>query len=66
MDWQQVASLSIVAVTAILLVRHEVTRRRRAKVRACGGDCECSSSTAVERLKSQVLQESVEEIVVSK
>lgn len=43
MDWQQVASLIVVAVTAVLLVRSEVRRRRRARMRACGHDCGCSA-----------------------
>ena len=46
MDWQQFASLAIVAVTVVLLVRSEWQRGRRAKLRACGNDCGCSTSSA--------------------
>ncbi|MBI5216690.1 MAG: hypothetical protein HY960_13135 [Ignavibacteriae bacterium] len=42
MDWQQLLSLLIVGVSAVLLVRHELRRRKRAKLSACGHDCGCS------------------------
>lgn len=54
MDWQQVTSLAIVALTAILLVRHEVRKSRRAKLRACGQECGCSSRI-LEQLKAQAM-----------
>ncbi|MEO8167226.1 MAG: FeoB-associated Cys-rich membrane protein [bacterium] len=40
MDWQQVASFIIVALSALLLIRHEVKKRRNRRM--CGGDCGCS------------------------
>ncbi len=43
MDWQQVASLTIVAGTTVLLITRELRRRARASRRPCGGSCECSS-----------------------
>lgn len=52
MDWQQVASLGLVAITAVLLVRHEVRKYRRAKLRACGQECGCSSRI-LEQLKAE-------------
>jgi hypothetical protein len=52
MDWQQVTSLLIVAATTMLLVRSEWRRRRRARLRACGGECGCSSSI-LEQVKTQ-------------
>jgi hypothetical protein len=58
MDWQQVASLVVVALTAFLLVRAEIAKRQRAKLRACGHDCGCSSD-ALDKLKQQsILQTS--------
>ena len=54
MDWQQIASLSIVGVTAMLLGRHQWQKRQRARLRPCGGDCGCQSSRSLEELKAQV------------
>ncbi len=47
MDWQQIISLFIVAVAFVLLVRYEIQKRKRMKLRACGGDC-CSSVKILE------------------
>ena len=52
MDWQQIAALSIVAVTAVLLIGREIRRRRRPLKRACGGGCDCGGK--------QELKQSVE------
>lgn len=52
MDWQQIVSLVIVAVTFVLLFRSEVRRRRRARMRACGHDCGCSSRI-LEQIKAE-------------
>jgi len=53
MDWQQVASLVIVALTAVLLVRSEVRRRRGARLRACGHDCGCADRI-LEQIKADM------------
>jgi hypothetical protein len=50
MDWQQIASLLIVGVAGFLLVRGEIRRRKRARMRACGQDCGCSSSEALKEI----------------
>lgn len=55
MDWQQVASLVVVALAAFLLVRSEIAKRQRAKLRVCGHDCGCSSA-ALDKLKQQAIQ----------
>jgi hypothetical protein len=52
MDWQQITSLAIVAASAFLLVRREVKKRQRAKLRACGNDCGCTSDV-LERIKTE-------------
>ena len=46
MDWQQPASLAVVALAGFLLVRREIRSRRRARSRACGSDCGCESGEA--------------------
>lgn len=38
MDWQEVIALAIVAVTAVLVVRHFIRKRRRS---GCGSACGC-------------------------
>jgi hypothetical protein len=43
MDWQQPASLAVVAVAGFLFVRHEIRARKRARSRACGSDCACGA-----------------------
>lgn len=63
MDWQQLASLSVVTITAVLLVRSEWRRRQRAKLRACGSDCGCGTSQPTELLKTPSLPESASEIL---
>jgi hypothetical protein len=60
MDWQQVASLLVVAVTAVLLGRSEWRRRQLAKLRACGSNCGCSSSIALKQFKVQANQNLVQ------
>ncbi|MBI5471470.1 MAG: hypothetical protein HY961_03905 [Ignavibacteriae bacterium] len=52
MDWQQASSLVIVATTAVLLVRHQIAKRRRAKLKPCGGNCGCSSDV-LERIRAE-------------
>ncbi len=46
MDWQQICSLAIVALTAVLLVRSEVKKRRRARLTGCSGDCGCTPASS--------------------
>ncbi len=45
MDWQQVTSLLIVGISAVLLAGSELRKRRLAKLRPCGHDCGCSTNT---------------------
>ncbi len=52
MDWQEISALAVVAVTAVLLVRQEIKSRRRARTRACGGECGCSSDV-LDRIKAE-------------
>jgi hypothetical protein len=66
MDWQQIASLTIVVVTAVLLLRHEIARQQRAKLRVCGSDCGCSSSSTLDQLKSRTQPGYIENTVGSK
>jgi len=54
MDWQQIASLGIVFISGVILLRSEVRKRRRARLRACGHDCGCSSSV-IERIKEETI-----------
>jgi hypothetical protein len=61
MDWQQVTSLAIVALTAFLLVRAEVRKRQRTKLRACGGDCGCTSDV-LERIRAEARQANVQHV----
>jgi len=65
MDWQQLASLAVVVVTGVLLVRSEWRRRRRAKLRACGSDCGCETSQSLELLKNASPSEQAETILNS-
>jgi hypothetical protein len=46
-DWQQIVSLGIVALSAVLLVRSEIEKRKRAKLTGCGHDCGCGESAPV-------------------
>jgi hypothetical protein len=47
-DWQQIISLGIVALSASLLVRNEIQKKKRAKLAGCGHDCGCEGSASVE------------------
>ncbi len=52
MDWQQITSFVIVAVSAFLLVRSEIKKRQRAKKFPCSNSEECGcSSTQVRTVK---------------
>jgi hypothetical protein len=55
LDWQQIVTLVIVGVSAALLVKQQVRSRRHAKMRACGSDCGCSSSSKLKDIKEQIL-----------
>jgi hypothetical protein len=46
MDWQQPASLAVVALAGFLFIRREIRSRRRARSRACGADCGCGTGDA--------------------
>jgi hypothetical protein len=48
MDWQQIISLGIVALSSVLLVRSEIQKRKRAKLTGCGHDCGCGESAPVD------------------
>lgn len=43
MDWQQPASLAVVALTGFFFVRHEIRQRKKARSRGCGSDCACGT-----------------------
>lgn len=45
MDWQQIASLAVVALSAALLVRRQIRKRRRAAFSPCGRGADCGCST---------------------
>ncbi len=49
MNWQEIVSLAIVALTAVLLIRSQIAKRKRAKNSSCGGDCGCSSSSTTKK-----------------
>jgi hypothetical protein len=44
-DWQQIVSLGIVAISAFLLVQKEVRKRNRTGSPGCGHDCGCEASS---------------------
>ena len=44
MDWQQPASLAVIAVTGYFFIRHEIRMRRKSRSRACGSDCGCGGA----------------------
>jgi hypothetical protein len=44
MDWQQVTSLAVVAVTGYFFIRHQIRSRRKSRSRACGSDCGCGGA----------------------
>ena len=44
MDWQQVVSICIVALSASLIAVRQVRKHRRAKSRPCGHDCGCAQT----------------------
>jgi hypothetical protein len=44
MDWQQITSLFIVAISALLLARHGLKKRKRVAAGLCGGECGCTSA----------------------
>ena len=48
MDLQQILSLGIVALSAVLLVRSEIQKRKRARLTGCAQECGCKESAAVE------------------
>lgn len=50
-DWQQIAALAIVAVSAALLVRAQIVKRRRAKASPCGADCGCEALKSIEEAR---------------
>gem|GEM_PF-2714853 len=43
-DWQQLISLGIVAVSAALLVRNQLRKRKRARLNPCDSGCGCTPS----------------------
>jgi hypothetical protein len=49
MDWQQPASLAVVAVTGFLFIRHEIRQKRKARARGCGSDCGCGTGDEARR-----------------
>ena len=48
MDWQQIITLTIVSVTAFLLIRYEI-RKRRMKKHGCGPACSCEPPAGIAR-----------------
>ena len=57
MDWQQIISLAIVALTGILLVRSFVRKRKRAALGVCEEDCGCSVNELVKNIPDDRLRQ---------
>jgi len=55
MDWQQITSLLVVAVAALLLIRQALRRRLRT------GECGTCSSCSAERLENRTRKEYLSE-----
>jgi hypothetical protein len=45
MDWQQVASLTIVGVTAGMMIRSTIVRRTKGISSVCSSGCHCPAKT---------------------
>jgi len=43
-NWQQIASLLVVALSAVLLVRSKIQKRKRGQSGSCGAECGCADS----------------------
>ena len=43
MDWQQPASLAVVACTGFFFIRHQIRLKRKSRGGACDPDCGCGA-----------------------
>jgi hypothetical protein len=57
MNLQQILSLGIVAITAILLVRSYVRKKNRSAFGFCEDECGCSTSDLVKKIPADRLRE---------
>ncbi len=57
MDWQQAVSLLIVALTAVLLARFYIRKRKRAALGICEDDCGCSVNELVKSIPEDRLRQ---------
>lgn len=56
MDWQQIISLVVVALTALLLLRSFVRKRKQAALGICAEDCGCSVNELVKTIPEDRLR----------
>ncbi len=56
MNWQQIVSLGIVAVTVFLIVRSYVRRVKQAALGICTDDCGCSVNELVKKIPEEQLK----------
>jgi hypothetical protein len=57
MNWQQIFSLLIVALTAFLLVRSFIRKRNRSAFGFCEDECGCSASDLTKNIPADRLKE---------
>jgi hypothetical protein len=57
MNWQQIISLAIVALTAVLLLRSLVQKRRQSAFGSCEDGCGCSASDLIKNIPADRLRE---------
>ncbi len=57
MNWQQITSLVIVAITATLLIRSFVRKRQNTPFGFCDDDCGCSATDLMKKLPADKLKE---------
>ncbi len=57
MNWQQIVSLGIVAVTVFLLVRSYVRKVKQTALEICTDDCGCSVNELVKKIPEDRLKQ---------
>jgi len=61
MDWQQISSLGIVALSAFLLIRNRIRKHRHTPFASCDSECGCSTSTLIQSIPPERLEQLREE-----
>lgn len=47
MNWQEIISFMLVAITTVIMIRSRIKRHKLRKILPCAGDCNCTAAKLI-------------------